>query len=103
MVAPGFLTNPEVRRWLDGVEPAWMLLDFESFCALREEPSRENRALSLSNDLTDAEIAASAVARNTLILLGRANEGEGLKLTSTGNLSRNVVAEMVQQFEWPGF
>jgi len=103
MVAPGFLTNPEVRRWLGGVEPAWMLLDFESFNALREEPSRENRALSLASDLTDAEIAASAATRSTLILLERAHDGDGLKLTATGNLSRNVVAEMVQRFEWPGF
>ena len=28
---------------------------------------------------------------------------EGLKLTATGNLSRTVVAEMVDLFEWPGF
>ena len=103
MVAPGFLTNPEVRRWLGGVEPAWTLLDFDSFCALKEEPSRENRTISLSNDVTDAEIKLSAVARNILILLERANEGQGLKLTVTGNLSRNVVAEMVQRFQWPGF
>jgi hypothetical protein len=27
MVAPGFLQSPEVRRWLNGVEPAWMMLD----------------------------------------------------------------------------
>jgi hypothetical protein len=103
MVAPGFLANPEVRRWLGGVEPAWTLLDFDSFNALRDEPSRKNRALSLASDLTDAEIAASAVTRNTLILLERAHDGDGLKLTATGNLSRNVVAEMVQRFQWPGF
>jgi hypothetical protein len=103
MVAPGFLTNPEVRRWLGGVEPAWTLLEFESFNALREEPSRKNRALSLASDLTDAEIAASAVTRSALILLERAHDGDGLKLTATGNLSRNVVAEMIQRFEWPGF
>ena len=103
MVAPGFFTNPAVRRWLGGVEPAWTLLDFDSFCALKEEPSRENRTISLSKDVTDAEIKLSAVARNILILLERANEGQGLKLTATGNLSRNVVAEMVQRFQWLGF
>src|SRR5215470_11600173 len=100
MVAPDFLADPDVRRWLGGVEPAWVLLNFDSVRALRQEPSRENRALSLSNDLTDAEIAASAMARNTLILLERANKAEGLKLTATGNLSRSVVAEMVQRFQW---
>lgn len=103
MVAPGFLQRPEVRRWLGGVEPAWTLLDFESLNALRREPSKANCALRLANDLSAAEVAASAVARNTLILVRRAADGEGLKLTATGNLSRAVVAEMVDLFDWPGF
>jgi hypothetical protein len=103
MVAPGFLKNPEVAHWLGGVEPAWTLLTFESMNALRQEPSIENRALTLANDLTGVEIAQSAVARNTLILLRRASEGEGLKLTATGNLSRAVVVEMIDRFEWPDF
>jgi hypothetical protein len=102
MVAPGFLDNPEVRRWLGGIEPAWTLLDFESLNALRREPSRDNRALSLANDLTADEIATSAVTRNTLILLRQAADGDGLKLTATGNLSRTVVAELASQFDWPG-
>ena len=69
MVAPGFLNNPEVTYRLDGVEPAWTLLTFESMNALRQEPSSENRALTLTNNLTGVEIAQSAVARNALILL----------------------------------
>ena len=28
MVAKDFLQDPQVRRWLDGVEPAWRLLTF---------------------------------------------------------------------------
>ena len=103
MVSPAFLHDPEVRRWLGGVEPAWTLLELESLNALRREPSKDNRALRLANDLTDAEIAASAVTRNTLILLRHAADSDGLKLTATGNLSRTVVAEMVDLFEWPGF
>jgi hypothetical protein len=102
-VAKDFFHDPEVRRWLDGVEPAWTLLDMESLNALRREPSKENRALRLASNLTAAEIAASAVTRNTLILLRRAADSEGLKLTETGNLSRAVVAEMVDLFEWPDF
>src|SRR3954467_12770777 len=35
MVAAGFLENPEVRRWLNGVEPAWTMLEFNSLNALR--------------------------------------------------------------------
>jgi hypothetical protein len=103
MVAPGFLHDPEVRRWLGGVDPAWTLLDVESLNALRREPSKDDRALRLANNLTAEEIAASAVTRNTLILLRRAADSEGLKLTATGNLSRTVVAEMVDLFERPGF
>jgi hypothetical protein len=64
MVAPGSLQNPEVQRWLDGAEPAWTLLEFESFNALRREPSMDNRAIHLASDLSSAEIAESAVARN---------------------------------------
>src|SRR5262245_41832913 len=103
MVAPEFLHDPEVRRWLGGVEPAWTLLDMENLSALRREPSKDNRAIRLANDLTQVEIAASPVARNTLSLLRRADESDGLKLTATGNLARSVVAEMIDIFEWPDF
>ncbi len=36
MVAADFLQNPQVRQWLDGVEPAWTLLSFDSLRALRQ-------------------------------------------------------------------
>ena len=39
MVAEDFLQDPQVREWLDGVEPAWTLMTFESLRALRHEPS----------------------------------------------------------------
>ena len=57
MVAPGFLDNPEVRRWLNGVEPAWTMLEFNSLNALRHEPSRTNHAIRLEANLTNTEIA----------------------------------------------
>jgi hypothetical protein len=28
------LADPEVRRWLNGIEPAWTMLDFGNFNAL---------------------------------------------------------------------
>ncbi len=52
MVAPGFLQTPRVREWLNGIEPAWTLLDFDSFNALRHEPSRDKRAIRLSSRLS---------------------------------------------------
>ena len=93
MVAPAFLQNPQVLKWLAGSEPAWTMLEFQSFNALQREPSRENHALRLASDLLAPEIDRSAVARNTLILLRRAVDSDGLKLTAAGNLSRAVVDE----------
>jgi len=103
MVAPGFLENPEVRRWLNGIGPAWTMLDFDSFNALRHEPSGSNQAIRLEPDLADAEISGSAVTANALILLRRAAETGGLKLTATSNLSRAVVEEMWEIIEAPGY
>src|SRR6202047_437153 len=88
MVAPGFLQNPEIRRWLNGVEPAWTMLEFNSLNALHHEPSASNRAIRFEPDLANAEIFGSAVTANALILLRRAAETGGLKLTATGNMSR---------------
>jgi hypothetical protein len=103
MVAPGFLENPEVRRWLNGVEPAWTMLEFNSLNALRHEPSASNHAIRLEPNLADAEISGSAVTANALILLRRAAETSGLKLTATGNLSRAVVEEMFGIIQAPDY
>ena len=103
MVAADFLQDPQVRQWLDGVEPAWTLLTFESLRALREEPSTVQTAIRIANDLGADEIAGSPVARNALILLRQAIESGGLPLTATGNLSRAVVAEMCKLVEWPDY
>src|SRR6266478_4391492 len=103
MVAPGFLANPEVRRWLNGIEPAWTMLEFNSLNSLRHEPSDSNRAIRLEPDLANAEISGSAVTANSLLLLRRAAETGGLKMTATGNLSRALVEEMCGIMEWPGY
>ena len=66
MVAEEFLQDAQVRQWLDGVEPAWTLLTFDSLRALRQEPSASQTAIRIANDLSADEIAGSAVARNTL-------------------------------------
>src|SRR5438105_14586043 len=103
MVAPVFLENPEVRRWLNGVEPAWTMLEFNSLNALRHEPSGSNQAIRLQPDLADLEISGSAVTANALILLRRAAETGGLKLTATGNLSRAVVEGMFGIIKAPDY
>src|SRR6266403_808747 len=103
MVAPGFLQNPEVRRWLNGVEPAWTILEFNSLNALRDEPSASNQAIRIEPNLANAEIAGSAVTANALSLLRQAAETGGLKLTATGNLSRAVVEEMFKIIKAPDY
>jgi hypothetical protein len=103
VVPEDFLKDVQVLKWLDGVEPAWMLLTFDSLQALRQEPSASQTAIRIANDLSADEIAGSAVARNILILLRQEIERVGLPLTATGNLSRAVVAEMGKLIEWPHY
>jgi hypothetical protein len=85
MVAPGFLAEPEIRRWLNGIEPAWTVLDFDSVNSLHHEPSAMNEAVRLEPNLAETELSGSAVARTAQMLLQLAIEQGGLKLTETGN------------------
>jgi hypothetical protein len=103
MVAEDFLRDPQVRQWLDGVEPAWTLLTFESLRTLRQEPSAVQTTVRIANDLSVDEVVCSPVVRNTLILLRQTVEGRGLALTATGNLTRAVVADMRKRMEWPNY
>ncbi len=54
MVAPGFLHDLGVRRWLDGLEPAWTLLELQSLNALRREPSRAFSHLKESLEIPES-------------------------------------------------
>ena len=64
MVSPGVLQNPEVKRWLAGVEPAWTLLELDSLVALRKEPSAENRALRLAAHLMNQDLLGSSMPQS---------------------------------------
>lgn len=103
MVAPGFLQNDTVKTWLGGIEPAWTLLDVDSFNALAFPRSATDGPIHMATDLSLAEINQSAIARNTIILLQSAAVDPGLQLTATGNLSRSVVMAMLDACTWPGF
>jgi len=97
------LEDPAIREWLGGIEPAWTMLDQDSFVALRRPPSPIFGPIRLAADLTPDELRQSAVARNALVLLSAADVGPGLKLTAKGNLSRAVVAELTDRMDWPDF
>jgi hypothetical protein len=103
VVAPGFLKNPEVLRWLNGVEPAWAVLAFDSYNALHYEPSASDQTIWLEPGLTATDLSGSAVVYAARTLLKHAIDAGGLKLTATGNLSRAVVAEMCRTIEWPDY
>ena len=51
MAAQDFLLDSQVQAWLDGLEPAWTLLTFESLQALRHEPAATRTAIRIANDL----------------------------------------------------
>jgi hypothetical protein len=90
-----------VQQWLDGIVPVWTMLDFASYVVLRQEPLPGNEAIRLVADLTEANLTGLAVARTARVMLQRATEDGGLRLTATGNLSRSVVAELIEVTEWP--
>jgi len=79
------------------------MLEINSYNALRQESSADNQAIRVQPALTEADLVGSAVLRTARILLQRAGNNGGLKLTGTGNLSRSVVAEMIQLIDWPDF
>ena len=78
------------------------MLNFGSYNLLQHEPSVGNEAIRLEPNLTETDLSGSVVARTARILLRHAAGAGGLKVTATGNLSRAVVAEMVEVIEWPG-
>ena len=103
MVGPAFLANPEVIAWLDGVEPAWTLLDFESYCALADSDPVDRGAIAFEASIPSGDFSASAILHNARILLAHAAESDGIALTATGNLTRRSVAQIIPAMSWPGF
>ena len=93
---------PVYRKWLDGVEPAWTVLEAERIDALLAEPPFEDGAIRLAIDLTDDEIACSPMLQNALVLTRAAQAADGLELTARGNLTRETVEAMRSAMEWPG-
>jgi hypothetical protein len=85
MAAQDFLLDSQVQAWLDGLEPAWTLLTFESLQALRHEPAATRTAIRIANDLSCDEIAGSPIARNTLILLRAAIAHAASATRQSGN------------------
>ena len=66
------------------------MLDVDNLNPLRHEPSAVNHAIRLESNLIQTEISGSTVTANALLLLRPAAETGELKLTATGNFSRDI-------------
>ena len=92
----------ELSDWPGGVESVWPLLDAESVRALRAGTPPDNRALRVSSELEEEELAGSAFVGNAMVLLRAVAEGgERLRVTSNGTLSLASVARMRAATIWP--
>ena len=100
---PGFLKNARVMEWLDGIEPVWTHLEFDSYCRLQRKPDEDDRAMRLATDLRAAEALSSPLVANAITVLRTAEGHGGIKLTTSGNLSRGVVVELADACHWPTF
>ena len=69
MVALDFLHDLQVRRWLDGVEPVWTQLTFDSLRALRQKPRRlvsprsKSPLISVPNEIAGSKRAPAVFPR----------------------------------------
>ena len=92
----------ELSDWPGGVESVWPLLDAESVRALRVGAPPDSRAVRVSLELEEEELAGSAFAGNAMVLLRAVAEGgEGLRITSSGTLSIASVVSMRAVMIWP--
>ena len=91
----------ELSDWPGGVESVWPLLDAESIRALRTATPPDSRALHVSSELEEEEVAGSAFVGDAMVLLRTVAEGgEGLRITSNGTLSLTSVASMRAAMTW---
>ena len=92
----------ELSDWPGGVESVWPLLDAESVRALRVGAPPDSRAVRVSSELEEEELAGSAFVGNAMVLLRAVAEGgEGLRITSSGTLSIASVVRMRAAMIWP--
>ena len=97
MVSQGFLANPVIRRWLNGVEPAWTMLEFDSFNALHDEPAANNHAIttfgwtSVGAQSVTIQNASSSSATVSLPACGLAT----VAVTVTDDAGRTDTAQVV--------
>ncbi|MEC5291368.1 hypothetical protein VSX64_11875 [Aurantimonas sp. C2-6-R+9] len=91
----GYPAAPQTMSWLNGVVPAWAMLDFDDFNRLRRDPPDDGFALTISSTIS-SPVATTAMRFLQLL-------GDGGKLTATGNLARAFVSSFIDRIVWPNF
>jgi hypothetical protein len=97
------LQKESIKKWLNGVEPVWPLLGFANIRTLLLPHPFTNGEVKIHEGKINDEIKQSKAMRGVSLFLKRLIESSGVKLTTTGNLNRKFVAEMVDQFNWEGY
>jgi hypothetical protein len=100
-VKPDLFNSQGLIAWLEGVDPIWACLEFDSFCRLQSAPDAPDAAITLACDLTAADLAACPIASAALLMIEAAEAPGGLKLTANGNLRRAAVASLARPSDWP--
>lgn len=96
------LSSPQVIAWLEGLEPVWTMLTYESYCDVNF-PERYRAGVKLNETVGQSGLAASPMLQNARFLLGRCAEREGLQATAAGNLNRRAVGELIERLTWPDY
>ncbi len=96
------LSSPQIAAWLEGLEPVWTMLTYESYCDVNF-PDRKRAGVTLNDAVTTQALTASPLLENARILIACCAEHNGLQATAAGNLGRRAVGELVERLAWPNY
>lgn len=97
------LQKESVKKWLNGVEPVWPLLGLANIRTLLLPYPFTNGEVKIHEDKINDDIRNSKAMSGVSLFLKRLSESSGVKLTTTGNLNRKFVTEMVDELNWEGY
>lgn len=97
------LQKESVKKWLNGVEPIWPLLGLANVRTLLLPYPFTNGEVRIHEDKINDEIKNSKAMSGVSLFLKRLSEPSGVKLTTTGNLNRKFVTEMVDELNWEDY
>lgn len=90
----------DLARGLGAPTLLWGLMSTETIMRFLGAPSLEAGPTRVSSTLPLEDLPDVLVLRHARIVLEALGDGDGAKLTATGNLSRRFVREMLDRFDW---